>query len=123
MEGTTVRDHTRLKVFNLADQLAISIYRESTGFPRSEHYGLRAQIRRAAVSIAANIVEGSARTSQAEYLRFLDIAYASAKELQYEISLCERLGLLNHESARKVETECLATVRALGGLLKSIQKA
>ena len=64
-----MRDHTRLKVFELADQLAlISICRESGQFPSRELYGLQSQVRRAAVSIAANIVEGSARNTEAEYL-------------------------------------------------------
>jgi four helix bundle protein len=90
-----MRDHTRLKVFELADKLALAVYRESQNFPTEERYGLQSQVRRAAVSVAANIVEGSARSTQADYSRFLEIAYGSARELQYEISLCKRLGFLD----------------------------
>jgi len=92
-----MRDHTRLKVFSMADQLALSVYRETRQFPDTERFGLQSQVRRAAVSVAANIVEGCARSSQAEYLRFLDIAYGSARELQYELDLCLRLGFIDIE--------------------------
>ena len=53
-----MRDHTKLKVFELADRLTLSVYRHSATFPAVERYGLQSQVRRAAVSIAANIVEG-----------------------------------------------------------------
>ena len=120
-EGTKMRDHRRLKAFALADKLTESVYRHSADFPRSEYFGLRAQIRRAAVSIATNLVEGSARRSQTEYCRFIEIAYASSKELQYELSLCGRLGFLNDEVAGRLDAECTETTRALAGLLQSMR--
>ena len=67
-----MRDHTKLRAFELADQLAVCIYKETRSFPREEMFGLTSQLRRAAVSIASNIVEGSARFSEAEYLHFLN---------------------------------------------------
>jgi four helix bundle protein len=69
-----MRDHTKLRAFELADELAVVIYRISQPFPRQEQFGLTSQMRRAAVSIASNIVEGCARHTEVEYLRFLDIA-------------------------------------------------
>ena len=87
-----MRDHRRLRAFELADDLALETYRLSKEFPKEEVFGLVAQMRRAAVSIASNIVEGCARDSRAEYLRFLEIAFGSVRELAYQASLAERLG-------------------------------
>lgn len=116
-----MRDHTRLKVFELADRLAVAVYRESSAFPPVERYGLQAQMRRAAVSIAANIVEGCARTTQADYLRFIEIAYASARELQYEIGLAGRLGLFSVEISQRLHRESTEAAKALNGLLRSLR--
>lgn len=117
-----MRDHTRLKVFELADQLAVDVYRASSRFPRSEVYGLQSQVRRASVSIAANIVEGCARTSEAEYLRFLEISYGSARELQYEIDLCGRLGLLAPEVVSQLHGLCTVTAKSLNALVRSLAR-
>ena len=69
------RDHMKLRAFELADELALLVYRVTARFPREELYGLTAQMRRAAISVSSNIVEGRARDSQADYLRFLYMAF------------------------------------------------
>jgi four helix bundle protein len=116
-----MRDHTKLKVFELADRLAIRVYRCTANFPRAEQYGLKAQIRRAAVSIPTNIVEGCARSTQAEYSRFIEISYGSARELQYEVALSARLGFLDETSAKHLHEECTALARALNALLRALR--
>jgi len=88
------RDHRKLRVFQDAHALAVETYRQTLGLPRDEWFGLRSQMRRAAVSVASNLVEGSARPSQDDYLRFLHIALSSGRELRYLICLTEELGLL-----------------------------
>src|SRR5690349_11678100 len=99
-----MRDHRKLRAFELADQLALSVDESTREFPRTETFGLVTQMRRAAVSTASNIVEGCARSSLADYLRFLDMAYGSLCEVQYQISLAARLGDL--KDARKVTQTC-----------------
>jgi four helix bundle protein len=117
-----MRDHTRLKVFQLADELAVRAYDATRRFPKEERYRLADQIRRAAVSIATNIVEGATRPSEREFARFLDIALGSAKELQYEISLAERFGYLTPDDAFILNDRALQTVRALAGLVSRIRR-
>ena len=94
-----MRDPNKLTAFQLADQLVLEIYRATKSFPKDELFGLTSQMRRAAVSIASNIVEGCARNSEADYLHFLDMAYGSAQELRYQVSLAIRLGYMPTSAA------------------------
>lgn len=115
-----MRDHTKLKAFQLADQLVLTIYRETRSFPKDEMFGLTSQLRRAAVSIASNIVEGCARHSEADYLHFLEIAYGSAREAQYQLSLALRLGYLKPDS--DVEAKAMETAKTLSALIRHFRK-
>lgn len=81
-----MRDHSKLRAYELTDEIALLVYRISKDFPKDEIYGLTSQMRRAAVSVPSNIVEGCARESQQEYLRFLEIAFGSLRELRYQLS-------------------------------------
>jgi four helix bundle protein len=85
-----MRDPHKLSAFQLADQLVVAVYKHTANMPPDERFGLTMQIRRAAVSIPSNIVEGCSRNSESEYLRFLDIALGSACELEYQLSLALR---------------------------------
>jgi four helix bundle protein len=116
-----MRDHTKLKAFELADALVLAVYQYTKTFPREEMFGLTSQLRRAAVSVAANIVEGCARNSQSDYLRFLDIAYGSAREVDYEISIAYRLGFLPEPSYEKVASQADEICRVLNGLIGSLR--
>jgi len=78
-----MRNHTKLRAFELADEVALLIYRVTREFPKEEMYGLTSQMIRAEFSVPSNIVEGCARESQAEYLRFLEIAFGSLRELHH----------------------------------------
>jgi four helix bundle protein len=109
------RDPSKLNVFRLADELVVEVYRATQDFPVEERYGLQAQLRRAAVSVPTNIVEGSARNSERDYLHFVDMAIASASEVRYLLGLSARLGIL-----KKADQETL--VRRYDDLIRSVQK-
>lgn len=83
--------HTQLIVWQRSMDFVTLVYKITATFPDQEKYGLISQINRAAVSIPTNIAEGSARGSTKEYIRFLDIATASATELDTLLKIAERL--------------------------------
>lgn len=116
-----MRDHRKLRAFELADELALSVYRETKSFPQEERFGLTSQLRRGAVSIASNIVEGCARSSEADYNRFLDMAFGSVREVEYQLSLAARLGYVDTKVATKLEKQVDETARVLAGLLRSLR--
>ena len=116
-----MRDHTKLRAFELADELVLMTYRATASFPSHEQFGLTNQMRRAAVSIASNIVEGSARASEADYLRFLDMAYGSSREVAYQSSIAARLGYLSDEAFKELEAKAVETSKVLNGLIRSLR--
>ena len=116
-----MRDHTKLKVFVEADDLALAVYRTTAAFPKTETFGLAAQIRRAAVSVGSNIVEGCARRTEADYLRFLEIAYGSCREMEYQLSLAFRLGYLDEACHVDLTERCDKVGRMMNALMSAIK--
>ena len=118
-----MRDHNKLRAFELADELTIMIYQVTKKFPKEEIYGLTSQMRRAAVSVPSNIVEGCARESHAEYIRFLVIAFGSLRELHYQYDLSKRLGYINDDSMSDFDLKIIETEKVLGALIRSLRKS
>ena len=118
-----MRDHSKLRAFELADKLALDIYGTTRSFPKEEMYGLTSQMRRAAVSIPSNIVEGCARHGEADFLRFLDIAFGSLRELNYQHSLALRFGYIDSEKFPELEKRFLECEKVLGSLIRKIRSS
>jgi four helix bundle protein len=116
-----MRDHSKLRAFELADEAALLVYRVTREFPKEELYGLSSQMRRAAVSVPSNIVEGCARDSQADDLRFLNIAFGSLRELHYQLSLSKRLGFMVSRDSPLLEAKIIETEKVLNGLIGSLK--
>ena len=116
-----MRDHTKLRAFELADEVAVLVYRVTAGFPKEEMFGLTSQMRRAAVSVPSNIVEGCARDSEADYLRFLNISFGSLRGLHYQLNLSKRLGFMSNEDSSLVEPKVAETEKVLNGLIRSLR--
>ena len=117
-----MKKHTTLRAFQLADELAIHIYRISLNFPKEEMIGLTSQMRRCAVSVPSNIVEGSARESHSEYLRFLEIAFGSLRELHYQYGLAVKLGYISEYKTDNLESKLTEKEKVLGSLVRSLRK-
>lgn len=92
MKRTPARSFQDLIVWQRAHHFVLSIYRFSEGFPRHEMYGLTSQLRRAAVSIAANIAEGFKKKTKGDKIRFMNIAQGSVEESRYYLILARDLG-------------------------------
>ncbi len=116
-----MRDHRTYKAFQLADDLCVAIYAATRDFPREEIYGLTSQLRRAAVSVVSNFVEGCGRNTDSDFLRFCDISFGSLREVEYQISLAKRLGYLTDPLLSTIEMKSDETIKVLRGLILSMR--
>jgi four helix bundle protein len=119
-EAVRIKSHRDLIVWQKAMDLAVSVYRETDHFPKTEIYGLTSQARRAAVSVPANIAEGQGRRLAGEYIHFLGNARGSLLELDTHLEIAFRLDFLD-ASVHSALAEKLAEVRKLlNGLMRSL---
>lgn len=108
-------DYKKLIVWQKGIDLVVEVYKLTESFPKSEQYGLTSQIRRAAVSIPSNIAEGRRRCSQAEYRRFLHIAFGSGGELETQIEICKKVFEVKSLDYNKVDS-------LLGEIMRMLNK-
>ena len=117
-----IRDFTDLLVWQKAMDLVVATYRATDGMPKSEAFGLTAQMRRAVVSIPSNIAEGHGRRRTREYLHHLDIANGSLAEVRTQAILTQRLGYLASNELADLHNLADETGRLLNGLIRSLGK-
>jgi len=121
-ERTAVRTYRDLKAWQKGFELCADVYCATRKFPKSELYGLTAQIQRAAVSIPSNIAEGFGRRTTADFLRSLYIAYGSICELQTQVLLAIRLDYLPVTGADSLLQSIGDTERLTKALIKALEK-
>ena len=117
-----MRDYTKIDAWRLADDLTVTVYECTRSFPREEIYGLTSQLRRAAYSVPANIVEGASRESKKDYLHFLYIARGSLSEAQYFIHLARRLDYLSLKEEATLREQTKMAFACLHGLIRAVEK-
>ena len=118
---TSKKRYKHLRVWQEAHQLVLLIYSVTSKFPKEELYGLISQIRRAAISVAANIVEGQSRKTKKEFLQFLYIASGSLAELEYYLDLSFDLHFINQNVYNKLDKQRLLVGKLLNGLMESLK--
>ena len=115
-----MRDYKKIKAWEFANKLTISIYKYTKNFPKNELYGITSQIRRAAVSVPTNIAEGATRNSNKEYLQFLYIAKGSLAETEYLLGLSSSLNYLSEIEYKDLSSIHLECAKTLYGLIQSV---
>ncbi|MBS0208326.1 MAG: four helix bundle protein [Planctomycetes bacterium] len=115
-----MKSYRELIAWQLGMDLVVEVYRIVQQFPSHELYGLTSQTRRAAVSIPANIAEGHARDSTAEFLHHLSYAIGSAAELETHLLIAERLGYVSAEGVQSMLKRLDEFGRVVRGLQKSM---
>ncbi|WP_078429767.1 four helix bundle protein [Alkalihalobacterium alkalinitrilicum] len=116
----TYNDTNKLIVWQKSHQLVLNVYKITKDFPKDEQYGLTSQIRRAAVSVPSNIVEGKARGSNKEYKRFLLIARGSLEEVKYQMLLAKELKYINIEDYEELSKRANEIGKMLNGIIRSL---
>ena len=109
-----------LTVWQEAMNLVEMIYLQTKSFPKEEMYGITSQIRRAAVSIPANVAEGNGRKSRKEYLHFLSIANGSVAELETHLIIADRLNFMSKDAASQLMAQLQSVRRLLAALRKAL---
>ena len=121
MVQVAIESYKDLDVWQVAMTLAQESYLLTARFPKDETYGMAAQIRRAAVSIPANIAEGYGRDQTGSFLQFLRIAQGSARELETHLILAERIQLVGQQSVAPLQELCERVSKMLRSLIRSLE--
>jgi four helix bundle protein len=116
-----MRNFQKLSVWEKSHTLTLAIYKSTSSFPKEELYGLVSQMRRSASSIPTNIAEGCGQNTQPQFARFLNIAFGSASELEYQIILSKDLEFFDKNTFKELTKNITEIKRMLASLLKKVQ--
>jgi four helix bundle protein len=116
-----MQDYTSLRVWQRSHKFAVDIHHLTAGFPKSELYGLTSQMRRAAVSVPANIAEGSGRGGTPEFAHFVQIAFGSASETEYLLLLARDLGYPKEPDSSSTIREISEIKKMLNSFLQKLR--
>jgi len=120
LEVNEVFGFEKLEVWQKAIALASFVYKTTATFPHEERFGLVSQMRRAAVSVSANLAEGSSRWSRVEQARFIEMAYGSLMELLSEAKVAEQQGFLSSADYTRLRTDVAEIARMISGLRRGL---
>ena len=116
-----MRNFREMKIWIKGIELANQVYRLVGQFPSSEEYGLKSQIRRAAVSIPSNIAEGSSRNSETEFKRYLEIALGSSFEVETDFIVASNLGMIEEKDLTQFFTNLSILQKQINALISKIK--
>ena len=117
-----MRPHENLDLWRKAIDFVVAIYRLTDKFPKEEKFGLTSQLRRAAVSVAANVAEGAGRTSTKEFRQYLSYSQGSASEVGTELVIALRLEYLTETDFKSLNNDLDDVGRMISGLSRSLKR-
>lgn len=109
-----------LSIWNKSIELAVDVYEETENFPKSEEFGLKSQLRRCAVSVPSNIAEGSSRSSNKDFNRFLEISQGSLYEMQTQVIISAKRKFIKEESSEMLENQITELQKMVSGFQKTL---
>jgi four helix bundle protein len=116
-----MKDFKNLQVWERSHLLTLAVYEMTTQFPKEELFGLTSQLRRSAASIPTNIAEGCGRSTDADFARFLQIAFGSACEAEYQIILARDLRYINEDLFSRISNELIVIKKMISSLLSRLR--
>ncbi len=111
-----MRNFRNYEIWKLAIELGTSIYQLSALLPDDERFGFKSQLKRAVVSISSNIAEGCSRSSEKEFKRFIEISLGSAFEIESQLILAQKIGLLEEKQLESTYSEIQLLQKKLNAL-------
>lgn len=122
MVNKKIKSFEDLEIWQLSHELSLKIYKSTASYPKQEEYGLKSQIRRASVSIPANIVEGYYRNTTKELIQFLFHARGSCGEVIYFLILSKDLKYIDEKDFMKLQKRYIILIRKITAMINSLKK-